>query len=262
MSEDHTILYSQSEGVGIIRLNRPARRNALTTAMLDELLATVQQAGADKSVRALLLTGAGAGFCAGQDLGEIRQLANAAQVAELLRRHYRPLVLALCALPKPVIAAVNGIAAGAGASLALACDMRVMAEDAGLLMAFSNIGLVPDAGATWLLSRLVGYSRAFEIAAGGERIDAARCLALGLANRLAPVAALEAEALAWAQALAQRPTYALGLTKQLLHAGQLSDLSTALEAEASAQADAAASADYREGVAAFLEKRPPHFIGA
>jgi 2-(1,2-epoxy-1,2-dihydrophenyl)acetyl-CoA isomerase len=164
-------------------------------------------------------------------------------------------------MPKPVIGAINGVAAGAGASLALACDLRVMADDASLLQAFVNIALVPDAGSTYFLTRLVGYSRALEIALSGARVPAARCLELGLANRVVPATELPAAAQGWAAELAQGPTQAIGLTKQLLHQATLASLEEMLEREAELQTIAIQSADHREGVAAFREKRIPRFQG-
>ncbi len=260
MSTEPTIQYTAADGVAIIQLARPARRNALTAAMLTSLQAALAQAAEADTVRAVVLTGAGAGFCAGQDLADLPPGAPQA-VEALLLDHYQPVILAIAALPKPVIAAVNGVAAGAGAALALACDLRVMADDAALYYAFVNVGLVPDAGATWLLARQVGYSRALEIALSGERIPAQRCLELGLANRVVPRDELLDQAQAWATQLAQGPTAAIALTKSLMQDALTSDLATAIQREAAAQAQAAATRDHGEGVAAFLEKRPPRFEG-
>ncbi len=265
MPTEETVLYAIEQGVATITLNRPARRNALTPTMLQALQARVVQAEQAEEVRALLIIGAGKGFCAGQDLtifdGAVEPEAVRAIVHDTVLNDYRPLIESICRLEKPVIAAVNGVAAGAGASLALACDLRIMAEDASLLLAFSNIGLVPDAGASWFLTRLVGYSRAYEIAISGERVTAARCLALGLTNRVTDPNALLADAQQWAQALAQRPTIALGLTKRVMQQATQQALGAILVAEAELQAHAAMTADHREGVAAFAEKRPPVFTG-
>lgn len=254
------IQVSVVDGVATIHLARPARRNALTAAMLIELNAALVQAAQDDAVRAIVLTGAGVGFCAGQDLTDLP--SDAAQVIEsLLLDHYKPVILALTELPKPVIAAVNGIAAGAGAALALACDLRVMADDAALYYAFANVGLVPDAGATWLLARQVGYSRALEIALSGQRLPAQRCLELGLTNQVVPAAELLDQAHAWAAKLAQGPTAAIALTKSLMQDAMTSGLAIAIDREAAAQAKAAATLDHHEGIAAFIEKRPPRFEG-
>ncbi len=265
MADEQPVLYEVEQGVATITLNRLARRNALTPAMLQALHAHVVQAGAAADVRAVLITGAGKGFCAGQDLsifdGTIEPEAKRALVYDTVLNLYRPLIESICGLEKPVIAAVNGVAAGAGASLALACDLRILADDASILLAFSNIGLVPDAGASWFLTRLVGYSRAYAIAISGERVTAAHCLELGLANRVTATNALLADAQQWAQALAQRPTIALGLTKRVMQQATQQDLRAILVAEAELQAHAAMTADHREGLAAFAEKRTPRFTG-
>lgn len=261
MGEEQTVLYQVEDGVATITLNRPERRNAVTPVMLQRLCARFVAAGEDERVRAVLVTGAGKGFCAGQDLSIFGGVPEPDAVRDVVLNYYRPMIESICLLEKPVIAAVSGVAAGAGASLALACDLRIMAEDASLLMAFSNIGLVPDAGASWFLTRLVGYSRAYEIAITGERVPAARCLALGLANRVTTAAALPAAALQWAHHLAQRPTIALGLTKRVMQQAMAQALSTILVAEAEFQAQATMTADHREGVMAFVEKRSPVFTG-
>ena len=265
MSNYQTILYSteQTTGQNIaqITLNRPERRNAVTAELLDELTDAFGRAAADEQVRAVVLTGAGKGFCAGQDLSAFGGIMTPEQVRSAVIDHYMPLILAICRLPKPIIGAINGVAAGAGCSLALACDLRIMADDASQLQAFSNIGLVPDAGSSWFLTRLVGYSRAYEIAISGERVTAQRCLELGLANRVVPADALLAEALAWAAQLAQRPTYALGLTKQVMQEAALSDLATIIQREAEFQGQCVQSADHHEGVLAFMQKRQPVFSG-
>ncbi len=265
MADEQTVLYAVEQGVATITLNRPARRNALTPAMLQALHAAVVQAGQAEDVRAVLLMGAGKGFCAGQDLsifdGPAEPDAVRNLVYDVVLTYYRPLIESICQLEKPVIAAINGVAAGAGASLALACDLRIMAEDASILLAFSNIGLVPDAGASWFLTRLIGYSRAYEIAISGERVTAARSLELGLTNRVTAPDALLAEARQWSQALTQRPTRALGLTKRVMLQAVTQDLRAILVAEAELQAQAAMTADHKEGVAAFAEKRAPLFVG-
>ncbi len=262
MSEQQELLYQVTAGVATLTLNRPQRRNALTPDLLQALYAACTRAERDPEVRALLITGAGKGFCAGQDLSIFDGVPSPAEVRSLVLESYRPLIQRIVGLEKPVIAAINGVAAGAGASLALACDLRIMAHDATLLMAFSNIGLVPDAGATYFLARLVGYSRAFEIAALGERIAASRCLELGLTNWVTGADTLADDAMAHATRLAERPTIALGLTKRALHVATQEPLAEILTLEAELQATAAATADHREGIRAFAEKRLPAFQGA
>jgi 2-(1,2-epoxy-1,2-dihydrophenyl)acetyl-CoA isomerase len=262
MSTYLTLLYEQRDSVAVITLNRPDRRNAVTHELLTELYDAFGRAEQERSVCAVVLTGAGKSFCAGQDLSAFGGPSTSESVQQTVLNFYKPVILRMCSMGKPIIGAINGAAAGAGASLALACDLRVMAEDASLVMAFSNIGLAPDAGASWFLVRQVGYSRALEIAIEGERISAQRCLALGLTNRVAAGEALLSMALAWAAHLAQRPTLAIGLTKRVMNEALQDDLETVIHREAELQGITIASADHREGVAAFLEKRKPVFRDA
>ena len=261
MPEYETILYHIQDNVAVITMNRPGRRNAMNAALNRDLLAGFEEAAADDEARAVIVTGAGRGFCAGADLALFQPRPTADQVYEMIISSYQPMMDMVTCMKKPVIAAVNGVAAGAGASLALACDLRVMAHDASMMMAFSNIGLVPDAGATWFLTRLVGYSRAYEIAAEGHRIPADRCLELGLTNKVVPAEQLHIIALAWARKLAERPTLALGLTKHAMQHAQLHDLASTIEYEASLQKQTIPSHDFMEGVMAFVQKREPKFQG-
>ena len=256
-----TILYDVKDGVARLTLNRPERRNAMNPDLNSELLAGLRQAQSDPQVRAILISGAGKGFCSGADLAVFQPRPSPEGVYENIDNGLGPVMEAIVDLPKPVIAAVNGVAAGAGASLALACDFRVMAHDASLLMAFSNIGLVPDAGATWFLVRQIGFSRAFEFAAEGERLPASRCLELGLANKVVSAGDLMNISLAWALNMAKRPTLALGMTKQALRFAQLNDLPSTIKYEAKMQQEAYQSADFVEGVTAFMQKRKPEFNG-
>ena len=257
---NNTVLYEATNAVATITLNRPEARNALNDALLDDLRAAFEQTRA-ADVRAVVLAGAGKGFCSGADLSVFERSRTPDETAAYIIEKYQPLMQAICTLPKPVIGAINGVAAGAGAALALACDLRVMTDDASIMMAFSNIGLVPDAGATWFLARQVGYSRAFEIASEAERINAARCYELGLTNRVVPAAELLSAAQAWAATLAQRPTLALGLTKQALYHALESSLHDAIAFEAELQKQTIVSDDHREGVTAFRERRPPVYQG-
>jgi 2-(1,2-epoxy-1,2-dihydrophenyl)acetyl-CoA isomerase len=255
------ILYGVEEGVATVRLNRPERRNALTSEMLSELHDAMLAAANDPAVRTVVLTGEGPTFCAGQDLSIFTGKLEGHAVREAIVKYYKPLVMAMTEIEKPIIGAINGGAAGAGASLALACDLRVMADDAYILQAFSNIGLVPDAGSTWFMARLLGYSRALQLCIEAERIPAARCLEWGLCNRVVPAGELPAAAGAWARSLAQRPTLAVGWTKQALCAAMSTTLEASIQLEADLQAQAVQTADHREGVLSFVQKRTPVFRG-
>jgi 2-(1,2-epoxy-1,2-dihydrophenyl)acetyl-CoA isomerase len=261
MSEYETVLYELYGQAVKITMNRPQRRNALNEALHRDLQAALERAENDKNVRAIVLTGAGKGFCAGADLAGFQQMPTPDQVYDVIVNSYQPLIGIITRIKMPVIAAVNGTAAGAGASLALACDLRVMADDGSIMMAFSNVGLVPDAGATWLLVRQVGYSRAYEIAIEGHKIPADRCLEWGLTNKVVPADALLDVALAWAVKLAKRPTLALGLTKHALNHAALNDVASTIEFEARLQKQTIPSHDHMEGVTAFLQKREPNFQG-
>ena len=262
MTTYETLRIQRDGPVLTVTMNRPERRNALSPQHDEDLRAVFSEGAAtDDDVRAVVLTGAGEGFCSGADLTAFEDLPNPEAVEAYLKEHYLPLIEALTTLEKPVIAAVNGAAAGAGCALALACDLRVMAEEATLVVAFSSIGLVPDMGATWFLTRHVGYGRAFEMAATGAPVEAKRCEAMGLANRVVPRNVLIDEATGWAHTLAKRPTRALGLAKRALYHAMSSTLPAAIEREAELQREAAATRDHREGVQAFLEKRAPSFEG-
>jgi 2-(1,2-epoxy-1,2-dihydrophenyl)acetyl-CoA isomerase len=250
---------TQSDGgVMTITLNRPEVLNAFDSAMHEAFRAALEEAQAPE-VRAVVLTGAGRGFCVGQDLNEFKEAAG--DIGERLRSTYNPNVLALWGLEKPVIAAVNGPAAGAGLSLACACDLRLAVSSATFVPAFIGIGLVPDTGATYLIERLLGYSRAFEWLCSGRRLSAADAHAWGLVAEVVGDGRLSARAADLAATLAALPTRALGMTKRLLQRAALSSLDEQLELEAELQAEAAGSEDFREGVNAFLEKREPRFTG-
>ena len=241
-----------------ITLNRPDVLNALDTATHRALRGALKEAAAD-DVRAVVVTGAGRGFCVGQDLKEFREAAH--DIAEHLRRNYHPNIHAIRALEKPVIAAVNGPAAGAGVSLACACDIRIAADDATFVPAFVSIGLVPDSGGTFFVTRLLGYARAFEWLCSGRTLSAAEAHAWGLASEVVERDVLAARAGELAAQLAALPTRAIGMTKRLLDRAGTVGLDEQLEWEAQLQAVATQSEDFREGVAAFLEKRKPAFTG-
>jgi 2-(1,2-epoxy-1,2-dihydrophenyl)acetyl-CoA isomerase len=248
----------KDEGVLTITLNRPEVLNAFDSAMHGAFRAALEEAAA-QDVRAVVLTGAGRGFCVGQDLKEFREATG--DIGERLRTTYNPNVLALRDLEKPVIAAVNGPAAGAGLSLACACDVRLAAASATFVPAFVNIGLVPDTGGTYFVERLLGYSRAFEWLCSGRPLSAGDAHAWGLVEEIVSDGRLAGRAAELAATLAALPTRAIGLTKRLLEHAALASLADQLELEAELQAEAAASEDFREGVAAFLEKREPRFSG-
>ncbi|HET6173510.1 MAG TPA: enoyl-CoA hydratase-related protein [Gaiellales bacterium] len=258
MSSEATHRVERDGGVATITLDRPESLNAQTRDSRKALLRELRGLSDDAGVRCVVLTGAGRAFCAGQDLREPDALAD---VDVMIRESYIPVMQALVGMPKPVIAALNGAAAGAGLSIALACDLRYLAEDAVLMLAFSNIGLVPDCGGSWLLPRTVGYARAFELAATGRRVGAAEALELGLVQRVLPRDEVLPAAQELAAELAARPTLALGWTKRLLRAAEQSSLADAMELEAQLQASAVSSSDHAEGIAAFLEKRAPRFEG-
>ena len=249
---------SRDGGVLTITLNRPEVLNAFDAAMHRALQAAFKEARAD-DVRAVVVTGAGRGFCVGQDLTEFRE--SAGDIGERLRSTYHPTILGLRSLDKPVVAAVNGAAAGAGLSLALACDLRLAADSATFVPAFINIGLVPDSGGSFFAARLLGYARALEWLASGRRLTAAEAHAWGLVSEVVEADALAERAAALAAELAALPTRGVALTKRLLDHAQTATLEEQLEREAQLQAAATRTEDFREGVAAFLEKRPPQFEG-
>ncbi len=243
-----------------LTLDRPEALNALTVPVRVALREALESIAADRDVRAVILTGAGRAFCAGQDLAE-RDAPDAAPLDVEIRERYNPIIRALRSMGQPVIAAVNGVAAGAGASLAFACDIRIAAEGARFVLAFGRIGLIPDSGATWFLPRLVGSARAAEMALVGDPIDAENALRIGLVSKVVPRDELLAAARGLADQLATGAPLAIALTKQALDRSWSIDLDEALEGEAKLQGIAGASADHAEGLTAFREKRPPRFDG-
>ncbi|MDQ3949097.1 MAG: 2-(1,2-epoxy-1,2-dihydrophenyl)acetyl-CoA isomerase PaaG [Gemmatimonadota bacterium] len=270
------ITFAAEQGVATITLNRPDVLNSFNMPMAAELQDALQRAAEDDAIRAVLLTGAGRAFCAGQDLAEVAPgiAAIAAppsaapmdgsagpEISEIVRESYNPLVRAIRGLEKPVVCAVNGVAAGAGANLALACDVVFAADTASFVQAFSKIGLIPDTGGTFFLPRLVGLARATALAFLGDKLPAAEAQAMGLIFRVVDAARLLDEARALARRLATQPTRGFGLTKRAFNQSLSNDLDAQLEVEAELQAEAARTADFAEGVRAFLEKRQPSFAG-
>jgi 2-(1,2-epoxy-1,2-dihydrophenyl)acetyl-CoA isomerase len=257
------ILFSSSGGIARITLNRPDRLNSFNDAMHAELRAALAQVKTDSSTRVLLLTGAGRGFCAGQDLAD-RAVAPGAEPVDLgasIERNYRPLVLALRALPLPVVCAVNGVAAGAGANIALACDIVIAAKSASFIQAFSKIGLIPDSGGTFFLPRLVGTARAMGLAMLGDKLSAEQAAAWGLIWKCVDDADLAASIEAILHHFAAAPTRGLAATKQAIYASAGNALEEQLALERDVQRELGRCEDYREGVAAFAAKRPARFTG-
>jgi 2-(1,2-epoxy-1,2-dihydrophenyl)acetyl-CoA isomerase len=249
---------SREGAVLTITLNRPDVLNAFNAELHRALAAALKESRAT-DVRAVVLTGAGRGFCVGQDLTEFREAPG--DIGARLRGNYHPNILAIRALEKPVIAAVNGVAAGAGLSFAFACDLRVAADSATFIPAFINIGLVPDSGASYFATRLLGRARAFEWLASGRKLTAAEAHAWGLVSEVVEGDALVGRVAELAAQLAALPTRGIGMTKRLIDNALTSSLEEQLEREAQLQSAATQTGDFREGVAAFLEKRPPKFRG-
>ena len=262
MSYQH-ILYAAEHGVATITLNRPEVLNSFNMPMAVELQDALRVAAEDESIRAVLLTGAGRAFCAGQDLTEAAPADGtpAPPIGEIVRKTYNPTVRAIRVLEKPVVCAVNGVAAGAGANLALACDIVIAADGASFVQAFAKIGLIPDTGGTFFLPRLVGLARATALAFFGDKVSAADAQAMGMIYRVVDAARLEEEARALARRLATQPTRGFGLTKRAFNQSLANDLDAQLEVEAELQAEAGRTADFAEGVRAFREKRQPTFAG-
>lgn len=252
--------YETKGGVATITLNRPEVYNALNDEITFELQDAMKAVAKDQKIRVVVLTGEGKAFCSGQDLK-----AGAAQgkrsFIDSLQKRYNPLILGMRNLPKPIIGRLNGVAAGAGCSLALACDIIVASEEASLIEVFINIGLVPDSGSSYFLPRLVGMAKAFELCSMGNKVNAKDALTLGLVNNVVPAAELDAAVQRYTDYFAAAPTKAIGLIKKMLNKSTTSDLEGMLEYEAYLQEIAGATADHREGVNAFLEKRKPNFTG-
>lgn len=273
-AEDSPLLISTEGAVRVLTLNRPQALNAFTTGLLGQLRIALDEAAHDEAVRAVLITGAGRAFCAGQDLSDPhikpefddhagdadpQRKPKAKDIGNLLDHYYIPLALRLRSMPVPTVCAVNGVAAGAGANFALGCDLVLAGQSASFIQAFSKIGLVPDCGGTWLLTRLVGRARAMQLALLGDKLPAADAQAWGLIARCVADAELQSEAMATAQKLAKMPTRALVQTRQALDASMDLEFEDALKLEAKLQSQLGYAHDYLEGAAAFLSKRAPVF---
>ncbi len=260
MNDDASLLIATHGAVRVLTLNRPAALNSFTGEMHGRLMAALDDAAADASVRALVLTGAGRGFCAGQDLNDPAMAGQGVpDVAAVIEQRYRPLSERLFSMPVPTIAAVNGVAAGAGANVAIGCDIVFAARSASFIQAFSKIGLIPDAGGSWLLPRLVGRARALALAMTGDKLPAEEAERIGLIWKCVDDAALMDTALAMAQRLAAMPSRALAATRRVIDAGSRSSLADAVTLEARTQGELGRAPDFAEGVAAFLGKRAPKF---
>lgn len=254
------LLFEKENGIATVTLNRPEVYNALNDEITFELQDAFRETAKDESIRVVILTGQGKAFCAGQDL-KASSSAEKRSFMDSLHKRYNPLIRAMRGLPKPVICRLNGVAAGAGCSIALACDMIIAAENATLIEVFINIGLVPDSGSSFFLPRLTGMAKAFELCTMGSRITADEGVRLGLINRCIPEGQLDSVVKEHADYFSNAPTKAIGLIKKMLNKSAHATLDEMLDYEAYCQEIAGSSSDYREGVAAFIEKRKPQFTG-
>ena len=264
MSDEKILLTEKKNVVGIITLNRPDKLNAFSDELTFQLQDALKEMEKDKEVRAIILTAAGRGFCAGQDLQSrsiAQEMGERPSLGDSIRRRYNPIVIKLRRIEKPIIAAVNGVAAGAGASIAFACDYRIVTDKVNFIQSFTKVGLIPDSGATFILTRLVGLTKAFELMLSADKLSAEEALNLGIINKIVGEDDLMKEALALAEKLAAGPTKAFGLTKRAVNRAVFDDLEELLEYEASLQEIAGRSDDFAEGVKAFVEKRTPQYTG-
>ena len=257
---ENFIIHSNENSVFTIRLNRPDKFNSFNREMALQLQKALDDAASDKNIRAIFITGEGRAFCAGQDLNEAMD-ANGPGIKRIVDEHYNPIIRKIRTIEKPIVCAVNGVAAGAGANIALACDVVIAASSASFIQSFSKIGLVPDSGGTFMLPRLIGWQRASALMMLGDKVSATDALQMGMIYKVADDAKLREEAMAIATTFSQMPTYGIGLTKKLLNESFFNSLDKQLDTERDIQVRAANSYDYNEGVKAFLEKRKPVFKG-
>jgi len=255
-----SILFETKGNVGYITLNRPDKLNSFNREMALQLQQVLDECSVNANIRCIYITGAGKAFCAGQDLAEVTQ-PNAPDFDKILSEHYNPIITRLRNINKPIVAAVNGVAAGAGANIALACDIVVAAENASFLQAFSKIGLIPDSGGTFFLPRLIGFQKASALMMLGDKVTANDALQMGMLYKVFPAETFAEESMKIAETLSQMPTQAMGYIKQALNNSMSNSIEQQLVVEDQLQQKSAATKDYAEGVQAFLEKRQAQFIG-
>lgn len=255
-----SIIYTIEGNVGVIRLNRPTVFNSFNKEMALDLQATLDSFDENDEVRAIYITGEGKAFCAGQDLQEVTD-PNGPELTSIVADHYNPIIERIRNIEKPIVSAVNGVAAGAGANIALACDICVASESASFIQAFSKIGLIPDSGGTFFLPRLIGFQRASALMMLGDKVSAREAESMGMIYKAFSTAEFEEASMALAIQLSKMPTRGIGLTKKALNVSMISDLTTQLKTEEELQTIAGKTYDYNEGVAAFLAKRKPEFKG-
>lgn len=256
-----SILFEKQNGIATITLNRPTSFNSFNREMALNLQSKLDDCHTDKEVRVVVITGEGRAFCAGQDLVEVTDQAQNPGFRKILDEHYGPIIQKIRNTAKPIIAAVNGVAAGAGANIALACDIVVAHEKVSFIQAFSGIGLVPDSGGTFFLPRLIGFQKASALAMLGDKVSAEEAERMGMIYKVLPLESFNEDVSALANRMANMPTKGLALTKAALNSALNNNLTEQLQVESDLQIEASETLDYREGVAAFLEKRKPNFIG-
>ena len=256
-----TLLFSLENGIARITLNRPKSFNSFNREMALDLQKTLDECHANEAVRVIVLTGEGRAFCAGQDLVEVTDQAQNPGFKKILDEHYGPIIQKIRNTAKPIIAAVNGVAAGAGVNIALACDIVVAHEKVSFIQAFSGIGLIPDSGGTFFLPRLIGFQKASALAMLGDKVSAEEAERMGMIYKVLPLESFEEEVNALARRMANMPTKGLALTKRAFNSAMTNTLDEQLSVESKLQIEASETEDYREGVAAFLEKRKPDFKG-